>query len=246
MHPVDHKQNIVEVENLSFSYANQEVLSNINLTIHRGDYLAVVGGNGSGKTTLIKIILGLLKPGSGDVYHFGTNIKDFKEWRKVGYVSQKATNFDANFPATVEEVVLMGRYARRGLLHHLVQDDRKKAREALEKVEMWQYRGRQIGDLSGGEQQRVFIARALASEPEIIFLDEPTAGIDKDAREDFYTLLKKLNQKFNLTVILVTHDVLDIANEAMHVACINQTLFFHDSVESFLKDTKPVHIHEHA
>src|SRR3989344_2150630 len=104
---------------------------------------------------------------------------------------------------------------------------------------MWQYRGRQIGDLCGGEQQRVFIARALASEPEIIFLDEPTAGIDKDAREDFYTLLKKLNQKFNLTVILVTHDVLDIANEAMHVACINQTLFFHDSVESFLKDTKP-------
>lgn len=246
MHPVDHSKNIVEVENLSFSYGNQEVLSNINLTIHRGDYLAVVGGNGSGKTTLLKIILGLLKPDGGDVYLFGKNVKDFKEWRKIGYVSQKATNFDANFPATVEEVVLMGRYARRGLLHHLVPEDRKKTREALEKVEMWQYRGRQIGEISGGEQQRVFIARALASEPEIIFLDEPTAGIDKNAREDFYTLLKKLNQKFNLTVILVTHDVLDIANEAMHVACINQTLFFHDSVEAFLKDTKPVHIHEHA
>src|ERR1700741_4897862 len=105
--PVDHTKNIIEVIGVSFSYGNQEVLKNINLSIHRGDYLGLVGGNGAGKTTLLKIILGLLKPDSGVIKFFGQNINDFKDWSKIGYVPQKATNFDANFPSTAEEVVLM-------------------------------------------------------------------------------------------------------------------------------------------
>ncbi len=174
MRTVNHGENIIEVQNVSFSYNGHEVLKDINLAIHRGDYLGLVGGNGSGKTTLIKIILGLLKPTSGTIKLFGKNITDFKDWSKIGYVPQKATSFDVNFPATVREVVLMGRYGRRGLFHRVAQEDRDRAREALEQVEMWQHRDRLIGDLSGGQQQRVFIARALATEPEVIFLDEPT------------------------------------------------------------------------
>jgi zinc transport system ATP-binding protein len=104
MHTVTHNVNVIEVKNVSFAYHEHRVLNNINLTIHRGDYLGIVGGNGSGKTTLLKIILGLLQPSAGSVILFGNTVADFKEWTKIGYVPQKVTNFDAHFPATVEEV----------------------------------------------------------------------------------------------------------------------------------------------
>lgn len=140
----------------------------------------------------------------------------------------------------------MGRYARRGLFHPVTEEDREHVRQALTQVEMWEYRNRLIGDLSGGEQQRVFIARALANEPEIIFLDEPTVGVEKTIKEGFYALLRKLNADMHLTVILITHDIESVAHEAMHVACVDGTLFFHDSVESYLKETRPMHIHQHV
>ncbi len=240
MNTVDHTENIIEVENVSFFYGKTEVFRDINLTIHRGDYLGLVGGNGSGKTTLLKIILGLLTPSSGSVKLFGEDLKNFKDWQKIGYVPQKATSFDVNFPATVFEVTLMGRFGRRGLFHAVTKGDKAKAREALSQVDMWGYRDHLIGDLSGGQQQRVFIARALATEPEVIFLDEPTVGVERSVREDFYMLLQKLNRELHLTVVLVTHDIESVAHEAMHVACIDRTLFFHDSVEGFLKETHVV------
>lgn len=245
MQSVNHTENIIEVQNVSFAYNGQDVLTNINLRVHRGDYLALVGGNGSGKTTLIKIIVGLLKPDIGEVKLFGTDIREFKEWSKIGYVPQKATNFDSNFPATVEEVVLMGRYARRGLLRSVNADDRAKAFAALAQVEMGAFKDRLIGDLSGGQQQRVFIARALATEPEILLLDEPTVGVEKDVRDEFYALLKKLNEDMSLTVVLVTHDVESMAHEAMHIACIDQTIFFHDSVDAYFRDSHKL-IHPHS
>ncbi|MDB5224598.1 MAG: zinc transporter ATP-binding protein [Candidatus Adlerbacteria bacterium] len=244
-HPeTEHEENVIEVHDVSFSYDASEVLQNINLTIHRGDYLGLVGGNGSGKTTLIKIILGLLKPSSGTVRLLGTNIGSFKDWSKIGYVPQKATSFDSNFPATVQEVVLMGRYGRRGLFHRITQQDREKAQQALRYVEMEEYTDRLIGDLSGGQQQRVFIARALATEPEIMFLDEPTVGVEKNIKDDFYILLKKLNEQLHLTVVLVTHDIESMAHEAMHIACIDQTIFFHDSVDMYFKESHKL-IHPH-
>lgn len=241
---VDHAKNIIEVRDVSFSYGATEVLRGINLTIHRGDYLAIVGGNGSGKTTLLKMILGLIKPPAGTIKLFGQDIGDFKEWPKIGYVPQKATNFDANFPVTVLEVTLMGRYGRRGLFRWTTDADREKAMEALRHVEMEEYKDRLIGDLSGGQQQRVFIARALATEPEVVFLDEPTVGVEKNIKDEFYRLLRKLNQELRLTVVLVTHDIESMSHEAMHVACIDRTLFFHDSVEGFLRDSHTV-IHPH-
>lgn len=244
MHRVDHKENIVEVAGISFSYDGNEVLRDINLSIHRGDYLALVGGNGSGKTTLLKLILGLLQPQEGSIRLFGQDIRSFKAWEKIGYVPQKATSFDPLFPATAEEVVLMGRYGRRGLLNRITDADRTAAYEALEQVGMLPERTTLIGNLSGGQQQRVFIARALAGKPDIIFLDEPTVGVEQAVRQDFYSLLKKMNEDLDLTVVLVTHDLEGVAHEAMHVACVDRTLFFHESVDRYFADKHPV-IHPH-
>ena len=245
MHQVDHTKNIIEVDDVSFSYGEHEVLRNINFSIHKGDYLAIVGGNGSGKTTLLKIILGLLKPSSGSVRLFGKDVSDFRERSRIGYVPQKATAFDKNFPTTVEEVVVMGRYGIRGLFNRVTKEDREYARRALEQVGMWEHRSRLVGDLSGGQQQRVFIARALAGNPEIIFLDEPTVGVERKVRDEFYALLRKLNDELDLTVVLVTHDIENVAHESMHIACIDRTLFFHESVDAYFKSTHAV-AHPHA
>ena len=224
MQIVDHTKNIIEVKDVSFSYNGQEVLENINLPIHKGDYIGLVGGNGAGKTTLLKIILGLLVPDSGSVKLFGQDMTHFKDWSKIGYVPQKATNFDSNFPVTVQEVVLMGRFGKRGLFHRITELDRQKAYSALDSVDMLEYSDRLIGDLSGGQQQRVFIARALTGDPEVIFLDEPTVGVEKDIKEQFYKLLRKLNEEMHLTVVLVTHDMESMKHEAMHIAYIDRTL----------------------
>jgi zinc transport system ATP-binding protein len=232
---VDHTKNIIEVEDLSFSYDNHQVLKDINLPIHKGDYLGVIGPNGSGKTTLIRLILGLLKPSKGTIKLFGQDITKFKDKSKIGYVPQKLVNLDTNFPATVEEIVAMGLYPRKGPFTFLNKTDKEKINHALEMVEISSLRNNLIGELSGGQQQRVFIARALSSDPEIIFLDEPTVGVDIKAQENFYLLLEKLNREFNLTLVLVTHDIDVVANEATELACINQTLVYHGSPKEFIK-----------
>ncbi len=237
MQTVDHAKNIIEVEDISFSYGQEKVLDGITLAIHQGDYVGMIGPNGAGKTTLLKIMLGLLAPESGTVRLFGTDIKDFKEWARIGYVPQKATSFDVNFPATVREAVMMGRYARLGLFRRTTKSDEAIVRKYLEQVDMWEYRDRLIGDLSGGQQQRVFIARALATEPEIIFLDEPTTGVDKRTEDEFYSLLKKLNQELSLTLVLISHDIARITKEVMHIVCIDRTLICHVSPAEYLRQS---------
>lgn len=233
---VNHTKNIIEIRDVSFNYDTNPVLKNISLDIHEGDYVGVIGPNGGGKTTLLKIMLGLLQPTSGSVKLFGCDNYCFKEWFKIGYVPQKAVNFDSKFPATVWEVVSMGRLAKKGLGRFFTKEDKHKIHEALEHVGMAEYQNRLIGELSGGQQQRVFIARALAGEPEVIFLDEPTVGVDVKAQEQFYQLLKELNQNLNLTLVLVTHDIDVVANEATELACINQELVYHGAPKEFIKE----------
>jgi zinc transport system ATP-binding protein len=234
---VDHTKNIIELTDISFAYGAEDVLRDISLEVHQGDYLGVIGPNGSGKTTLLKVMLGLLKPTKGSVRLFGTDIGDFKEWSKIGYVPQKATNFDSRFPVTVSDVVTMGRLAQRTLFRRITSLDRLVVQKSLERVGMWEYKDRLIGDLSGGQQQRVFIARALAAEPEIIFLDEPTTGIDSKSKDEFYALLQKLNKEHDLTLILISHDIEKVTEEAMHIACIDKTLVCHMSPEEFLQES---------
>jgi len=232
--PVDHTKNIIEVQNVSFAYGDVPVLENISLTIHQGDYLGIVGPNGSGKSTLLKVMVGLLQPRSGSVSIFGHSAQAAQRSSRIGYVPQKAVNFDTLFPATVREVVAMGMYGKMGILKRMTARGRGVIDRALEQVEMLPFQHRLIGDLSSGQQQRVFIARALASEPEIIFLDEPTVGVDVHTQEQFYILLKKLNQDLGLTLVLISHDIDVIANEVTELACINKTLVYHGEPKEFI------------
>lgn len=232
---VDHTKNIIEVKDVSFSTGNRQILENISLNIHLGDYLGIIGPNGAGKTTLLKIMLGLIPPTSGSISLFGTDINKFNNWSKIGYVPQKILNFDPQFPVTAEEVVAMGLFGKKGLFHGLNNKDKKAVETALDHVELTSFRNRRIGDLSGGQQQRVFIARAIVAEPEVIFLDEPTAGVDANAQEQFYELLRRLNQTLNLTLILVSHEIDIVARETTEVACINQSLIYHGSPKEFIE-----------
>lgn len=245
MHAVDHDKNSIEISHVSFSYDDTEVLRDITFEIHKGDYLGLVGPNGAGKTTLLKIMLGLLAPKTGRVLLFGRDARQFQDWPKIGYVPQKAVHFDKRFPATVFEVVLMGRAALRGIGRRFTQEDRMMAEDALKTAEMWEYRNRLIGDLSGGEQQRVFIARALVTKPEVIFLDEPTTGVDAVSQEEFYALLRKLNQESQATLVLISHDIERVLREAMHIACIDRTLVCHGSPEDYKKEAAAGLEHRH-
>ncbi|MEO6077522.1 MAG: ABC transporter ATP-binding protein [Candidatus Andersenbacteria bacterium] len=226
MHKVDHKENIIECQGVCFSYGSEPILHDVNINIHRGDYLGIVGPNGGGKTTLLKIMLGLLPNQCGSVKLFGKDIHEFTDWHKIGYVPQKATSFDTNFPATVFEVVLMGTYGKIGILHQIKKENKKAALDALKKVEMDGFATRLIGDLSGGQQQRVFIARALVSNPEVIFLDEPTTGVDESAQKDFYELLRKLNRKDDVTLVFISHDLHALKAEATEIATVHRTLTY--------------------
>lgn len=234
MSQINHNHTIIQLENICFSYTSEEVIKDVSLEIHKGDYLGIVGPNGGGKSTLLKLMLGLLNPNDGKVSLFGRDIRDFKDWSKIGYVSQK-TMVETNFPITVEEVVAMGRYGKLGLFHLPTKLDAAKAHQALKQVDMFEYKDRQISDLSGGQQQRVFIARALAVEPEVIFLDEPTVGVDIKTQRQFYQLLRKLNKTLHLTLVLVSHELDVVAHEATELVYINRTLEYYGDPNEFLK-----------
>ncbi len=235
MQTVDHTINIIEISHISFAYQKPEyAVRNISFNVHKGDYLGIIGPNGGGKTTVLKIMLGLLKPMEGHVKLFGQEINNFKDWYKIGYVPQKATSIDANFPVTVEEVVSMGVHGKR---------NRKNVDTALCEVDMLSYKKKRIGELSGGLQQRVFIARALVSQPEVIFLDEPTVGVDSKTQELFYLLLRKLNKELDLTLILVSHELDIVARETTEVAFINHTLVSYCTPDELTKSGTLEHLY---
>jgi zinc transport system ATP-binding protein len=221
---------VVEIKNVSFGYDQNVVLENIHLDVYEGDYLGIVGPNGSAKSTLLKLMLNILKPTQGKIEIFGQNIEKFKEWGKVGYVAQKATSFNTSFPATVEEVVGANLYSHIGLFRGMNKTHKEKIHEALEVVGMEAYYKRLIGNLSGGQQQKVFIARALVSSPKVIFLDEPTVGIDLKSQGEFYRLLEKLNKEMGITIIMISHDVGMITEKVSRVACMgDKRLVTHQS-----------------
>lgn len=235
MSTIDHTKNVIEIKNLSFSYADDPVVKQVSLCLHKGDYLGVVGPNGGGKSTLLKLMLGLLPPSSGSIKIFDQEINNFTQWSKIGYVAQSKTIIDTSFPATVEEIVGMGRIAQKKLFQPFTSSDKQLIANALKAVDMYAYKDRLIGDLSGGQQQRVIIARALAGEPEIIFLDEPTVGVDTKTQKQFYELLRTLNKELHLTLILVSHELDVVAHEATELAYINRTLEYYGDPEEFLK-----------
>ncbi|MBB6446007.1 metal ABC transporter ATP-binding protein [Bacillus benzoevorans] len=230
---MDNEPLSIEIQNLSYRYEHEYVLEDINLRIEKGSFLGIVGPNGSGKSTLLKLILGLLKKQKGEIKLFGEEINRFKEWEKIGYVSQKANSFNTGFPATVYEVVRSGLTKKIGLFHKMKQEDQEKVLASIESVGMLPFLKRNIGELSGGQQQRVFIARALVSDPQLLILDEPTVGVDAGNVRSFYEMLGELNKSIGITLVLVTHDIGTITNKVTHVACLNKHLYFHGNIREF-------------
>lgn len=217
------KNAAIRIKNLSVGYNNEDVIENIDCTIYTKDFFGIIGPNGGGKSTLLKAILGLLPPRSGSISIYGQSPQQGR--KHIGYVPQY-TQYDTHYPITVWEVVLMGRRSSRGLKPLYNQEDKQATQQALEKVDMYEYKNHHINNLSGGQRQRVYIARALVSNPKILLLDEPTANIDKTLQTHFYELLKNLNK--DITIILVTHDIGIISSHVNRVACLNHYLYTHD------------------
>jgi len=213
----------IDMQGVWFSYDRTPILENVTLTLKQGDFLAILGPNGGGKTTLLKLLLGLLRPDRGTIRVLGESPRDAKY--RVGYLPQN-TDFNTTFPISVMDVVLMGRLARYRIGKPYVRDDRMRVETVLKKTGMWDHRHAPVGRLSGGQRQRVFIARALATDPEILFLDEPTASVDPDFETGLFELLKELNQR--VTIVIITHDVGVISRHVKSVACVNRTLIFHE------------------
>jgi zinc transport system ATP-binding protein len=224
---------LVSVKNISFGFGSTKVLEDINLTVTNGDFLAIIGPNGSGKSSLVKVILGIYEHGKGSVELLGEDIKNFKQWDKIGYVPQKATNIDPFFPVSVREVVGMGLLSKKKFPRFLRRKDAKVIDHALEQVDLKNFKTRRIGELSGGQQQRVFIARAIVNQPSLLFLDEPTAGVDAETQERFYSMLGTLNKANKITIVLITHDLGIINKRVNKIACLNQRLVFHGTHEDF-------------
>ncbi len=217
---------VLQLEDVWVKYGDNVVLEGITFTLYEGDFLGIIGPNGGGKTTLLKAILGLAAPSRGTVKVFGDAPENSR--RHIGYVAQKI-EFDQDFPLSLLDVVLMGRCSSKGLLRRYDESDVVSAEEALKKVGMYECRDAQVGALSGGEQKRVFIARALVSMPRLLMLDEPSASIDAAYLEEFYDLLKRLNE--SVTIVMVSHDIGAISTHVKQIACLNHKLYYHGSKE---------------
>lgn len=216
---------VIEFENVTFSYDGLPVLRDVSLMVEDRDFLAVVGPNAGGKTTILKLMLGLLKPRSGTVRVLGNSPESAR--KHMGYMPQY-TSLDMMFPVNVLDVVLMGRLGE-NKLGFFRKRDRDIARDSLQMVEMSGFDDRPFSDLSGGQRQRVLIARALASNPEILLLDEPTSNIDVAVETGLFEILHELNQ--SKTIVLVTHDLGFVSSFVKHVACVNRRVIVHPTSE---------------
>ncbi|ADD07029.1 ABC-type transport system ATP-binding protein (probable substrate zinc) [Natrialba magadii ATCC 43099] len=224
---------VVDCQDVSFSYGEQPAVSDVSLTVDQGDFLGLIGPNGSGKTTLLHLMLGLLSPDEGSVELFGQPVDDFDQGNRIGYVSQQATSRGGTMPVTVRECVRMGRFAHAGH-SRLSADDEAIAEEALETVGITDLAEQRVNELSGGQRQRAYIARALASEADLLALDEPTVGVDAESRDAFYQLLESLNDD-GIAIILIEHDIGVVTDRADRIACINTELYHHGDTESFVE-----------
>jgi len=226
--------NAVGFNQVNMKYNKQYVLQDINLSIEEKDFMAIIGPNGGGKSTLLKLMLGLLKPDTGEVKVFGREPKHARDL--MGYLPQNLS-FDPQFPISVYETVLTGRY--HGLFKSYKQSDEEAVIQALKDVEMEDFKDRQIGKLSGGQMQRVFIARAIVRNPKLLLMDEPMASIDPDMQSSFYNLM--LNLKDEMAIVLVSHDVGAVSTHVDKIACLNRELFYHGPVKDSAKGLEEIY-----
>lgn len=236
---------IVELHDVGVKYPNGvTALEGITIDINSKDLIALIGPNGAGKSTLLKIILGLIKPTSGSVKLFGCSDLS-KNLKYVGYVPQSALVRDPNLPFNVYETVMIGRTPVVGLFHGTKAEDKQKVEETLKLFGIYELKDRKIGQLSGGQSQRVFLAKAMVSEPKLLLLDEPTSGVDAASKKEFYNILERLNKERGITVILSSHDISVITKIANRVLCVNKSQFFCGENEDFSADAELHKVYGH-
>jgi len=220
---------VISARDVCFAYARVPVLEHISFTVEPGDYIGLIGPNGGGKTTLLKVLLGLEK-GRGDIKLFGTPLAQFSGWDKIGYLAQKSPVAQSRFPISAQEVVLMG-LAGRGA--RVGRGELKDVYDAMQQTRTRQYAGRIFHDLSIGQQQRVLLARALVSKPQLLILDEPSTALDAQSREMFFDLLGELNSKHRTTILLITHDTGEVGKHISKFMYVDKTLVFFGTKQEF-------------
>lgn len=229
-----NNQPVVELTGIWVSLHGRVILEGIDFVAHEGKFIGLIGPNGAGKTTLLRVILGLIKPDRGEVRVFGLNPSEMgKQAHIIGYVPQRS-RFDPLFPISVYDVVLMGRFCCIGLFRFPKKNDKELVAQSLKRVGLKGYENRPIGELSGGEQQRAFLARALCSQTKLLILDEPTSALDLPTRGEFYRLLNELQEDMGLTVIMVCHDLRALASCSNELFCINRTMHIHGDPKKVL------------
>jgi len=229
-------ENAVELTDIALRLEGKPVLEEVNLSLPAGLFLGIIGPNGGGKTTLLKVILGLLRPERGRVEVFGQ--PPGREAGRVGYLPQSPA-LDREFPISVREMVLLGRLGRRGRWGGLGREDKRIVLDTLSSCGLLNLADRPFGSLSRGQQQRSLLARALVSRPDLLLLDEPTAGIDTPSEAGFYELLAGL--KGRISIILVSHDIGVISSLVDRIACLNIRLYYHDSPRILPEDLQKVY-----
>ena len=217
---------LIEIEHLSAGYDGKQVLNDINLTVYQDDYLGIIGPNGGGKTTLMRLILRLMKPTEGNIRYY----KDGKEVKEIsmGYLPQY-NSLDKQFPISVYEVVLSGLSKTKSLFSRYTQAQHQQVLDTLERMQLMEFKDRHIAALSGGQLQRVLLARAIVSKPDVVILDEPNTYIDRRFQKQMYEMLEQINKK--CAIIIVSHDVAEVLNNVKHIACVNQHLHYHDTAD---------------
>jgi len=215
---------LFEMHSLSASYGRNIVLKDIDFIVRENDFIGVIGPNGGGKTTLLKVILGMLKPSSGrlDFNH------DLLNGKSIGYLPQISTG-DINYPVTVNDIVLSGLMIKKGIISNMSANDKKKAEMIIDDLGLKELADSSINELSGGQMQRVFLARAIIGDPKLLLLDEPGNFVDSNFESDFYEKLRELNHR--MAILMVSHDVGTISSHIKSFACVNKNLHYHDSHE---------------
>jgi zinc transport system ATP-binding protein len=234
----------LELRGLTFAYSNgPPVLQGVDLGVRRGELVAIAGPNGGGKTTLLRLALGLERPSAGEVRLFGVPALSFRRREALGYLAQRS-QLGLDAPATVRELVTAGRLPRARLLGRLGRDDRVHVREAIARVGLSGVADRPLARLSGGQQQRAFIAKALASQPDLLALDEPTAGVDVEAQEALAELLDRLHRELDVTILYVSHEFGAIERFVERIVLVRGGIVF-DGPPGELPDIwhDPSHIH---
>lgn len=232
---------IISVENLSVKMHNSVVLSDISFEVTSGEYIGIVGPNGSGKSTLIRCLLRLNDIDGGSIEIMGKSLTEFSEWHRIGYLPQATVVANKSFPASVGEIVATGLLGCKSFPRRFKKPDRDRVLEMLETLDIADLYQEQIGKLSGGQSQRVFLARAMVSDPDILILDEPTAALDPVTRAQFYETIAALNRDRKKTILLITHDSSTIGNYAAKLLYLDRRLIFFGNFKEFCQSQDMSH-----